>query len=190
MILEQHEDKESDNQWDDVSHSVSEPAQAPLDEKPKKRRGRVPNKNEENKNRRLELNRQSAKESRKRKKQYMVNLENENRVLQMEKAKLNRKINNLEEQLRLNYLSHVDTTKQMMEGSELLFESLQECLDQSEEEPSTQLDQTLSKLQLRIQQQNIERKNLVKNLFDNIIDLSLPSGTKWLFNQCNLSSSS
>lgn len=151
MILEQHEDKESDNQWDDVSHSASEPDQPAPDDKPKKRRGRVPVKNEENKNRRLELNRQSAKESRKRKKQYMVNLENENRVLQMERAKLFRKINNLEEQLRLNYLSHVDTTKQMMEGSELLFESLQECVDRTEDDqPSTNLDQILSKLQLRL----------------------------------------
>jgi hypothetical protein len=47
-------------------------------EKVKRKRGRIPNANEESKNRRLELNRLSAKESRKRKKQYMSNLEERN----------------------------------------------------------------------------------------------------------------
>jgi|TARA_B110001450_G_C17224152_1_gene320723 hypothetical protein len=76
----------------------------------KKRRGRNTNCNsDEAQKRRLEKNRESAKESRKRKKQYMSNLEIHNRTLLKEKAKLMRKINALEERERLNYLSHVDT---------------------------------------------------------------------------------
>jgi hypothetical protein len=66
--------------------------------------------NDDIKNRRLEKNRESAKESRKRKKQYMNNLEVRNKVLEKEKAKLMRKINTLEERERINYLSHADTT--------------------------------------------------------------------------------
>ena len=39
----------------------------------------------------------------------MQNLEEKNNVLEKEKAKLLRKINQLEEREKLNYLSHVDT---------------------------------------------------------------------------------
>ena len=79
----------------------------------KKRRGRNMN-SEDAQKRRLEKNRESAKESRKRKKQYMSNLEMHNKTLLKEKAKLMRKINTLEERERLNYLSHVDTVDQLL----------------------------------------------------------------------------
>lgn len=65
-------------------------------------RNSATNNTDEAKNRRLEKNRASAKESRKRKKQYMSNLEVRNRVLEKEKAKLMRKINTLEERARVN----------------------------------------------------------------------------------------
>jgi hypothetical protein len=39
----------------------------------------------------------------------MSNLEERNQVLEKEKAKLLRKINTLEEEKRINYLSHVET---------------------------------------------------------------------------------
>jgi hypothetical protein len=39
----------------------------------------------------------------------MSNLEEKNNVLEKEKARLLRKVNQLEERERLNYLSHVDT---------------------------------------------------------------------------------
>lgn len=76
VIIEEHQDE---NQWDDCSKTASEDPETL--EKPKRKRGRIPNKNEDTKVRRLELNRQSAKESRKRKKQYMNNIENENKIL-------------------------------------------------------------------------------------------------------------
>lgn len=69
---------------------------------------------EDQKTRRLEKNRQSAKESRLRKKYYMQNLEEKNNVLEKEKARLLRKINQLEEREKLNYLSHVDTVDQLL----------------------------------------------------------------------------
>lgn len=88
---------------------------------------------EDAKTRRLELNRQSAKESRKRKKSYMCNLEDKNKTLEMEKARLMRRINSLEERNRLNYLSHVDTTEQLLEGRQHLYDRLEECLAEEDQ---------------------------------------------------------
>ena len=85
----------------------------------KRKRGRGANSimaTEDQKFRRLEKNRQSAKESRLRKKFYMQNLEEKNNQLEKEKAKLLRKINGLEERERMNYLSHVDTVDQLLQG--------------------------------------------------------------------------
>lgn len=39
----------------------------------------------------------------------MENLEERNKILEKEKAKLLRKINTLEEERRINFLSHVET---------------------------------------------------------------------------------
>lgn len=68
------------------------------------------------KDRRLEKNRQSAKESRLRKKNYMSHIEERNKILEKQKAKLLRRIGTLEERERLNYLSHVDTVEQLLDG--------------------------------------------------------------------------
>jgi hypothetical protein len=46
----------------------------------------------------------------------MSHLEEKNNVLEKEKAKLLRKINTLEEKQSLNYLSHVDTVDQLLQG--------------------------------------------------------------------------
>jgi len=77
----------------------------------------------------LEKNRQSAKESRLRKKYYMQNLEEKNNILEKEKAKLLRKINGLEERERMNYLSHVDTVDQLLQGRQQLYDRLEICLE-------------------------------------------------------------
>jgi len=71
---------------------------------------------EDPKTRRLKKNRESAKQSRLRKKLYIGDLEQRNRILEKEKAKYIRKINELEERQRLNYLSHVDTVDQLLHG--------------------------------------------------------------------------
>ena len=62
----------------------------------------------------------------------MNSLEEKNKTLEMEKARLMRKINSLEEKLRLNYLSHVDTTGQLLEGRQHLYDRLEECLANGE----------------------------------------------------------
>jgi len=56
-----------------------------------------PRSGEDAKTRRLEKNRESAKLSRLRKKQYIGQLEERNRILEKEKSKYLRKINELEE---------------------------------------------------------------------------------------------
>ena len=60
----------------------------------------------------------------------MSNLEERNQILEKEKAKLLRKINTLEEEKRINYLSHVETTDQFVEGRQHLYDRLEECLDE------------------------------------------------------------
>jgi hypothetical protein len=121
-IIERMSEKSTnqENNWADMSeHSDEEDDLMDLMPEPgviKRKRGRIPNVNEESKNRRLELNRLSAKESRKRKKQYMSNLEERNQVLEKEKARLLRKINTLEEERRISFLSHVETADQFVEG--------------------------------------------------------------------------
>jgi hypothetical protein len=59
----------------------------------------------------------------------MEHLEVRTQVLEKEKAKLLRKINTLEERERLNFLSHVETTDQMVEGRQQLYDRLEECLE-------------------------------------------------------------
>ena len=46
----------------------------------------------------------------------MNHLEERNKLLENQKAKLLRRIGSLEERERLNYLSHVDTVEQLLDG--------------------------------------------------------------------------
>ena len=128
VIDESHQKKnqtnnsQEDDQWDDIASNQEndliddDGSNGMFNDDPeaqnKRKRGRGANAmvaSEDQKFRRLEKNRQSAKESRLRKKYYMQNLEEKNNILEKEKAKLLRKINGLEERERMNYLSHVDT---------------------------------------------------------------------------------
>jgi hypothetical protein len=59
----------------------------------------------------------------------MQNLEEKNNILEKEKAKLLRKINGLEERERMNYLSHVDTVDQLLQGRQQLYDRLEICLE-------------------------------------------------------------
>lgn len=115
-----------DKYWDDISDE--EQVDNNINKRKRGRQAIICN-GEENKNRRLELNRLSAKESRKRKKMYMSNLEEKNYILEKEKARLLRKINTLEDRIKMNNLTHVDTTEQMIEGRQHLYDRLEECLE-------------------------------------------------------------
>ena len=46
----------------------------------------------------------------------MNQIEERNKILEKQKAKLLRRIGTLEERERLNYLSHVDTVEQLLDG--------------------------------------------------------------------------
>ena len=46
----------------------------------------------------------------------MNHLEERNKLLEKQNAKLLRRIGSLEERERLNYLSHVDTVEQLLDG--------------------------------------------------------------------------
>ena len=108
-------EQENEGDWDESSQDIEEEEGDKPEKKRKKGRGAGQNGgNEDAKNRRLEKNRLSAKESRKRKKNYMSNLEERNNALEKDKARLIRRINALEEREKLNYLSHVDTVDQLL----------------------------------------------------------------------------
>lgn len=112
----------------------------------------------------------------------MSNLEVRNRILEKEKARLMRKINSLEERERVNQLSHQDTNAQLMDGRQILYDRLEECL---EAENSQQMKQDIAniieQLRLRSGAYGDERKNLINSLFKNIIDSSFPNIIKYLF---------
>lgn len=126
--IKKNQNNLDEDQWDDVGSNQDIDANedgsrgvSPEDAEgqTRRKRGRGANSimaSEDQKFRRLEKNRQSAKESRLRKKFYMQNLEEKNNQLEKEKAKLLRKINGLEERERMNYLSHVDTVDQLLQG--------------------------------------------------------------------------
>lgn len=113
----------------------------------------------------------------------MSNLEERNQVLEKEKARLLRKINTLEEERRISFLSHVDTADQFVEGRQHLYDRLEECLEEGGEHMQSEIDHIISQLRIRTGQFGYERKNLINNLFKSIIDLSFPNIVKWLFLQ-------
>lgn len=106
-------------------------------------------------------------------------------MLEKEKARLLRKINTLEEERRISFLSHVDTADQFVEGRQHLYDRLEECLDMDGDHIESEIDHIISQLRIRTGQFGYERKNLINNLFKSIIDLSFPNIVKWLFLQVN-----
>lgn len=167
--------------WADVNSDQSGDSQKPLTRK--RGRGSVSNiAGEDQKTRRLEKNRQSAKESRLRKKYYMQNLEDKNSILEKEKAKLLRKINQLEEREKLNYLSHVDTVDQLLQGRQDLYDRLELSLEEGG--TKAEINTIIAQLRIRSGSYGTERKNLVNNLFKSIIDLSFPNIVKYMFWAC------
>ena len=166
------------DEWADVNSDDSQESCKPS----KKKRGRGSASNlasEDQKTRRLEKNRQSAKESRLRKKYYMSNLEEKNNVLEKEKARLLRKVNQLEERERLNYLSHVDTVDQLLQGRQDLYDRLELSLEEGGSK--AEINNIIAQLRIRSGSYGTERKNLVNNLFKSIIDLSFPNIVKYMF---------
>lgn len=116
---------------------------------------------------------------------YITNLEERNKILEKDMAKLQRQVSALEDKIRLNKLSSVDTTQQMIEGRGNLYDRLQECLDKGGPDMKTELDIIIQQIRLRTGSYGVERKNMLNNLFKSIIDLSFPNVVKWLFIEAN-----
>jgi hypothetical protein len=139
---------------------------------------------EDAKIRRLEKNRLSAKESRYRKKQYMTKLEERNQMLEKERARLLRKINNLEDMNKLNGISRTDTINQLIQGKQQLFDRLEQCLEAGGTQSQFEINNIIAQLQLRSGSYGMERKNLINNLIKSVIDLAFPNIVKYLFWAC------
>ena len=96
-----------------------------------------------------------------------------------------RQISALEDRERLNYLSHVDTVEQLLDGRQQLYDRLEEELERGGKESQATIDTIIAQLRIRSGAYGIERKNLVNNLFKSIIDLSFPQIVKYLFWACD-----
>ncbi len=66
--------------------------------------------------RRLEKNRESARESRKRKKNYISSLESKLAGLESEVNRLRNVVQNYKEREKLSYFSHLDSMDQLLNG--------------------------------------------------------------------------
>lgn len=126
------------------SHDSNEFSNQPKNKRKKGRGGAGTGNGEDAKNRRLEKNRQSAKESRLRKKQYIGHLEERNKQLEKQMAKMQRKISMLEDREKLNYLSHVDTVEQMLDGRQQLYDRLEEQLEHGGNESRVIIDNIIA----------------------------------------------
>ena len=78
--------------------------------------------------RRLQKNRESARESRLRKKNYMERQEAKCQALMKQRDRLQRRVRHLEEQERLNQLAQVDSVAQLLDERQQLYDRLEECL--------------------------------------------------------------
>ena len=64
----------------------------------------------------------------------MGHLEERNKILEKQKAKLLRKVSALEDRERLNYFCHVDTVEQLLDGRQQLYDRLEEQLEKGGKE--------------------------------------------------------
>ncbi|CDW80244.1 UNKNOWN [Stylonychia lemnae] len=129
--------------------------------------------------RRLEKNRESARESRKRKKNYITTLEAKNQTLESEVNRLRLILQNQKEKEKLSYFSHLDSMDQLLTGRQTLYERLENCVNSGGDGP--EMENIINALQIRTGSFGVERKNLVNNLFKTIIEVSFPNFVKYLF---------
>jgi hypothetical protein len=99
-----------DSDMDDDSENMEDSGK-PI----KKRRQRGQN-STDSRQRRLEKNRESARESRKRKKSYIDQLESKADILEKEVEDLKRAMQISKEKEKMAYLSHLDSVDQLLHG--------------------------------------------------------------------------
>eukprot|EP00347_Sterkiella_histriomuscorum_P015635 403356280 len=188
-----HSDNSMDGDDDDMDDYGSEDSDSsayrskmedPNNKDPKKKQRRTRGgASTDSRQRRLEKNRESARESRKRKKNYINTLEAKVKTLESEVNRLRLVIQNQREKEKLSYFSHLDSMDQLLKGRQVLYERLENCITQNAD--GTEIENIINALQIRTGSFGIERKNLVNNLFKSIIEVSFPNFVKYLFWGCS-----
>ena len=129
--------------------------------------------------RRLEKNRQSARESRKRKKTYIEALELKIEAVQAENVRLRTQNQNLRERRKINFLSNVSQIDEFLSGRQELYERLSNTMENGASQQ--EICAIIENLRQRSGTYGVQRKDLINNLFKGIVDLSFPQFVKYLF---------
>ncbi len=109
-----------------------------------------------------------------------MSLESKVDSLESEVLRLRQIIQNQKDKERLSYFSHLDSMDQLLTGRQVLYERLEQCIRDGETDKS-ELEKIMNALNIRMGSFGVERKNIVNNLFKNIIEMSVPNFVKYLF---------
>ena len=143
--------------------------------KPKRRRR---SKWTDNSQKRREKNRISARDSRKRKKEYIETLEMKLAVVEGERNRLLRVVETLQEREKIRAVSHMETLDQILTGRQQLYDRLEESVEKQATEKD--IDFVIDKLQVRHGSFGTERKSIVSGLFKKVIENMMPNYVKYL----------
>ncbi len=174
MFEEDEDCSESDSEDDDEGD-------APKQRKQRRTRGGTGGTGTQidSRTRRLEKNRESARESRKRKKNYISSLEQKVASLESEVNRLRNIVQNYKEREKLTYFSHLDSMDQLLNGRQMLYDRLQSSIQENRD--PTDMENIINALNIRTGSFGVERKNLINGLFKTIIEVSFPNFVKYLF---------
>ncbi|CAK65253.1 unnamed protein product (macronuclear) [Paramecium tetraurelia] len=123
-------------------------------------------------------NRESARNSRARKKIYFELLETRVQELQDENDKLREQCTTLSKSIE-NFNKQQDKFSQFLEQQEKLFERLEDCIKQGKD--ATEIEILLDALKYRTSSNKQERIDAAKSYSYSILDVCLPLQTKYLF---------
>lgn len=142
------------------------------------KRGRRRAKWSENTQARRERNRESARQSRKRKKNFVQSLEEKVRELEAEVKRQRIIIESQKSMARMTKYSQVESMTQLIEGRKMQYEKLHYLLEN--ESSHDDIENQIDVLNIRHGSFGKERKILLNSFFKNAIDNMLPDYAKYL----------
>ncbi len=133
----------------------------------------------DSKQRRLEKNRQSARESRKRKKTYIEALELRLESEKSQNLKLRTQNQNLRDRQKIAFLGNISQIDEFLSGRQELYEKLAQTVENGASQ--TEINTIIQCLKSRSGAYGLQRRDLINNLFKGIVELSFPQLFKYLF---------
>lgn len=142
------------------------------------KRGRRKAKWSENANARRERNRKSARESRRRKKNFVQSLEEKVKELEAEVKRQRIVIESQNHIARMTKYSQMESMSQLVSGRQMQYEKLHYMLESGSHHDD--IDNQIEALNIRHGSFGKERKILMNSFFKNIVDNMLPNYAKYL----------